>query len=144
MINKKYGISAHQIRKYGFKLALEVYEKYNRKCNVCESEEVLCIHHLDFTGNTESPNNSLDNLQLLCQKCHGRLHGYQTAKKRWGEGHGIRKGREKEYMKEYGKKYYESHKDHIKKRHRAYDKKNRKRLNRYLREYRSKKRNIAQ
>lgn len=123
MNNKKYGISANQISRYGFKLCLEVYEKYNRKCSECGSEDYLAIHHIDGKGrNYEEkgiePNNSLDNLQLVCRSCHGRLHG--SSKWKYGEDEYRWAGREKEYMREYKrrpeyreyqKKYYQANKE---------------------------------
>jgi len=130
-LNKEYGISANQVSKFGFKLCLEVFEKCGHKCSVCEEENKLCVHHLDGSGQTENPNNNLDNLQLLCQKCHGRLH----ASKRWSDkadeqGGYKRKGREKEYyrevdakrrlsekrklyQREYSKKYQEKNKERL-------------------------------
>lgn len=117
MIDKKYGISVTQIYKYGFKLCLEVYEKYNRKCLACDSKEILCIHHIDGSGSLPEPNNSLDNLQLICQRCHksihgkvvGKLGGKRSAEVRHAEkqkafGGYLCKGRRKEYMREYSKK----------------------------------------
>lgn len=39
-------------------------------CELCGSDKYMCIHHKD--GNRE--NNSLDNLQCLCKKCHQKHH----------------------------------------------------------------------
>jgi len=110
MNNKKYGFSANQIQRYGFKLCLEVYEKNNRRCDLCGATERLAIHHIDNNGrnkvnNGEEANNDLDNLQLLCIKCHGSIHGKESAQKRWGKNHGTKRGREKEYMREYHRKH---------------------------------------
>ena len=79
MIDKRYGISTNQISRYGFKLCLEVYEKDGRKCFVCGSANYLAIHHKDGKGRHVEEqglpvDNSLDNLQLICRKCHGSLH----------------------------------------------------------------------
>lgn len=131
MINKKYGISAKQIEKYGFKLALEVYEKYNKKCSVCGTQNYLAIHHIDGKGSNYvklglKPNNSLDNLQLICRTCHNKIH----LKKRWDrqlkEQGGYKfYGREKEYhqskqFKDKQKEYYQKNKEVIKERSRKY------------------------
>jgi len=40
-------------------------------CSACESIEYLEVHHKN--GNVY--NNALTNLQVLCYKCHGRVHG---------------------------------------------------------------------
>lgn len=39
-------------------------------CALCGSDKYLCIHHLDH--NRE--NNSIENLQCLCKKCHQKHH----------------------------------------------------------------------
>ena len=39
-------------------------------CELCGSDKYMCIHHKD--GNRE--NNSLENLQCLCKKCHQKHH----------------------------------------------------------------------
>jgi len=81
-IESQYGISVATIRRYGLKTALEVYDKYHRKCAYCSEENDLTIHHLDNKGrNYEDkglkPNNDIDNLIVLCRRCHGRIHGKQ-------------------------------------------------------------------
>ncbi len=112
---KKYGIGYSTIRRFGLKLALFVYDRASRKCEICGNENNLTIHHknnkginLEHTGHKELVDNSLDNLIVLCRKCHGSIHGKQ------GKGilHNtngpfLRKGREKEY----GKEYYLKHKE---------------------------------
>lgn len=102
MKNNKYGLTVTSIRKYGFKKALEVWEKYDKKCSVCGTGDRLAVHHIDHSGLSRCPNNELDNLQLICCHCHAELH----LKKRWDKkqkefGGFLRKGREKEYAKEY-------------------------------------------
>jgi|TARA_Y100000296_G_scaffold63836_1_gene74451 hypothetical protein len=74
-----YGLGAGTISRYGFRLALEVYERCNRRCVECGEENDLTIHHLDNQGrNYENKglkvNNDKDNLIVLCRKCHGGLH----------------------------------------------------------------------
>lgn len=76
----KYGLGAGTISIYGFRLALAVYEKGNRKCEQCENENDLTIHHKDRNGRNRinlglKPNNDIDNLILLCRSCHGSIHG---------------------------------------------------------------------
>lgn len=56
----------------------EVLARFGRKCAVCGTTKHLQIHHTDHKGHNvpkRDRNNSLDNLQLLCRSCHGRLHG---------------------------------------------------------------------
>lgn len=107
MINKKYGVSSRQVERYGWKLTLEIYEKYNRKCSVCGSENKLSIHHIDRSGLSNNPNNEISNLQLICASCHQRLHANIRWEKQLKKQGGYKmKGREKEYKKEYDKKYH--------------------------------------
>lgn len=61
------------------------------KCEVCE-KEAFCIHHLD--GSVD--NHSLDNLAVLCRKCHYILHA-----DRHGFNHSVRLHTSK-YIREYG------------------------------------------
>lgn len=102
MKNNKYGLTVTSIQKYGFKKALEVWEKYDKKCSSCGSENCLVVHHIDGSGKTENPNNSLNNLELLCVKCHGIISANQRWRQKQEEFGGyIYRGREKEYNKEY-------------------------------------------
>jgi thymidine kinase len=85
-IKTKYGISIHTIRLYGLKTALKVYDRANRKCDFCGSENDLTIHHKDHKGRNYKEaglpmNNNDRNLQVLCRSCHGRLHAYIQHKK---------------------------------------------------------------
>jgi hypothetical protein len=79
MYKKTYGIGRRTITTYGLRLALEVYDRSERKCEVCGSEYDLTIHHLDGNGrhNAEKGlpmNNDKNNLAVLCRRCHGSLH----------------------------------------------------------------------
>lgn len=92
ILKSRYGIGAGTICRFGFKLSLEVYEKANRKCELCGNENDLTIHHIDGQGrhNAEKGlpvNNDIFNLQILCRSCHGRLH----ALKHW-ENKVLKKG----------------------------------------------------
>ena len=75
----KYGFGAGTIQCYGFRLALTIYEKYQRQCFYCKSENDLTLHHLDHKGSNYKkkglkPNNNPENLILLCRACHSRIH----------------------------------------------------------------------
>jgi hypothetical protein len=62
--------------KYGIH-AITVFKKYKYQCDICKSRENLQIHHKDKQGSNvlkKFRNNNIDNLQLLCIKCHTSLH----------------------------------------------------------------------
>lgn len=40
------------------------------KCYFCNSKDLLHVHHTDFN----SLNNNINNLLVLCQKCHNKIH----------------------------------------------------------------------
>jgi len=63
----------------------------NGKCEACE-EEAFCVHHLD--GSVD--NHSLDNLAVLCKKCHYILHAGRNE-----ENFSVRRKTSK-YIREYG------------------------------------------
>ncbi len=126
-IKDKYGIGVNTIKRYGLKLALNIYDKFGRKCSQCGEENNLTIHHINGKGwnyeiNGLEPDNSIENLQILCRKCHGSLHGKEYYRKQAElRGGYLYNGREKEYRKEwkerhknYYKEYYEKHKEKIK------------------------------
>lgn len=82
-----YGIGGRTIRTYGLELALFVYDRADRKCEECNSEYDLTIHHNDGNGrhNEEKRlpmNNHPDNLKVLCRVCHGRIHGREPKKRK--------------------------------------------------------------
>ena len=110
-IKDKYGLGVGTVSRFGFKLSLEVYEKCKKKCEICGCENDLTIHHKDGKGrNYENrglePNNSLDNLIVLCRSCHGSLHG----KKYWDK-----KGRLNIKSCLVAREYYWKNKEKIKK-----------------------------
>jgi len=44
-------------------------------CELCGSSKQLVVHHKDGKGRDHpSPNNSPENLQVLCRACHARVH----------------------------------------------------------------------
>lgn len=59
---------AHQS---AFRLAYKVL-KLEKRCQICGAENNIDVHHKD--GNYK--NNSLDNLMILCRKCHIKIHRY--------------------------------------------------------------------
>jgi 5-methylcytosine-specific restriction endonuclease McrA len=46
------------------------WQRANYHCEICGSDKPHDTHHKDF----RKDNHSLDNLQVLCRKCHKRLH----------------------------------------------------------------------
>ena len=56
---------------------LEKLKQAHNKCEVCGGE-AFCIHHIDESVD----NHDLDNLAILCRKCHSILHaGRQNTSK---------------------------------------------------------------
>lgn len=61
---------------------LKVLEKYGYKCAVCgmtneehikKYKKRISIDHIDGVGRySPNPNNSIENLQVLCLSCHGK------------------------------------------------------------------------
>ena len=49
-------------------------ERDGRKCIQCGAEKKLRVHHRDGSGEAESPNHDLQNLETLCSTCHKRIH----------------------------------------------------------------------
>lgn len=52
----------------------KAWERDNYTCQLCGSKENIVCHHIDGSGNTDHPNNNLDNLITLCSACHSSLH----------------------------------------------------------------------
>jgi 5-methylcytosine-specific restriction endonuclease McrA len=55
-----------------------VLARFGHKCSLCGAKKHLQIHHKDHKGHNvpkRDRNNSIENLQVLCRACHGRLHG---------------------------------------------------------------------
>jgi len=49
-------------------------ERDGHKCVICGATENLAVHHKDESGQTDNPNNNLDNLITICSGCHTKLH----------------------------------------------------------------------
>ena len=63
--NPNYKTGDHIIPPYKYILNLR-----EKKCEICKSKYIIIVHHKD--GNRK--NNSLSNLQVLCQGCHMVIH----------------------------------------------------------------------
>lgn len=63
----------HDLKRYGGNKE-KVLERDSYKCTKCGNINDLIIHHIDESGQTETPNNSMDNLTTLCRPCHLKLH----------------------------------------------------------------------
>ena len=84
--SKQYNVTVSAISHHSLKIARLVFDKYDRKCNQCGSTERLAIHHIDgkgrnYTNKNMKPNNDINNLELLCIRCHGSIHGKIGGKK---------------------------------------------------------------
>ena len=53
---------------------IKALERDGRLCKLCGTDTGLVVHHLDGTGEEESPNHRLDNLVVLCRSCHMSVH----------------------------------------------------------------------
>lgn len=51
-----------------------VLERDNFKCVLCNNKEILCLHHVD----KNRYNNLLENLLILCNHCHNKLHSIRS------------------------------------------------------------------
>lgn len=69
---------------------LKLAESKN-KCEIC-GEDAFCVHHLDGSFD----NHSLDNLVVLCHRCHLVLHN-----DRFERNHSLKQKTSK-YIREYG------------------------------------------
>lgn len=53
---------------------LPALERAGYRCEKCGVARGLHVHHKDGSGETDSPNHDLENLMVLCAKCHKQLH----------------------------------------------------------------------
>jgi len=55
------------------KIKAEMMVKFNRECQICKGYATICHHIIPtlFKGETKK-----ENLILLCEKCHGKLHAF--------------------------------------------------------------------
>lgn len=69
--------------KFGAKLLADPHAT----CCLCGATYDLTIHHRDHRGHNLPPekrNNKKSNLEILCRRCHGKLHGSVTG---WSRNH---------------------------------------------------------
>lgn len=70
-------IDGRSLRKYGRGpdwniQRLKALKRDSFQCQKCPAQEDLVVHHI--TPYAVSKNNSLENLIVLCQSCHGEIH----------------------------------------------------------------------
>lgn len=76
-----------KIRGTGWRsVRLKALERDSYTCCSCgeTNRKLLLVHHLDWNGKRQNIpitkwNNSLDNLQTLCHKCHNRVHRHKSS-----------------------------------------------------------------
>lgn len=72
----QWGENNHQFRG-GFWNYKKIYADQHKGevpcCEICNSTENLCIHHLDKNHSNNAP----ENLVRLCRKCHAKVHGLE-------------------------------------------------------------------
>jgi len=82
-IKDKYGFGYTAVyRNGGTKNVIAILKRADFKCEECKTEKDLTVHHRDRNGRNnlnkgEKANNSINNLQILCRSCHGKLHSIE-------------------------------------------------------------------
>ena len=76
---EKYGVNYGTMVRYGKTTVVAVMKKCECMCTTCDSRRNLHIHHRDGKGITYEMmggemNNDINNLELQCRECHGRMH----------------------------------------------------------------------
>jgi predicted nucleic acid-binding Zn ribbon protein len=66
----QWGEDNHQFKNGIGTYNANAFKHYGRICNRCKTEENLLVHHID----EDRTNNSLDNLEVLCKRCHQNHH----------------------------------------------------------------------
>ena len=68
--DKSYGLKKVRSFNGEFRRMKPLVHLRDKNCQLCGSEEMLCVHHID----RDPENNDLWNLILLCKTCHGSVH----------------------------------------------------------------------
>lgn len=58
----------------------KVLERDGYRCQACGTDHRLEVHHKDRSGQTDNPNNEMDNLITLCASCHRSEHRFDRPK----------------------------------------------------------------
>ena len=61
----------HRIKK---EIGEKVISTYEHKCTMCNSTEDLCVHHKIKMKPSDERYNDIENLTVLCRKCHMAHH----------------------------------------------------------------------
>jgi len=70
---RQYEIDSHDKLRFGGNRQ-KALERDGYKCVVCGEVEGIGVHHKDFSGQGDNPNNELDNLMTVCKPCHTEIH----------------------------------------------------------------------
>jgi len=76
------GETNHQYKTGISNYSKKAFEFYGRKCNRCQSEERLLVHH----KNEDRTNNTLENLEVLCKGCHQNHHCIRDLQGKYTKG----------------------------------------------------------
>ena|SRR3990167_5478559 len=65
----------------------EVFDRDNHQCVICHSPKNLLIHHIKYWEELQDWNviHSMENLEVLCRRCHMQQHTKQKVKMKEGE-----------------------------------------------------------
>jgi len=76
-----FDIENFENKKKWLNLKNEVFWERGRKCEICDCEISLHIHHIIYRKNAPSLTFDKENLIILCVKCHTKIHSKD--KRRW-------------------------------------------------------------
>jgi len=54
-------------------------EANGERCEICESTKSIVVHHVDG----DRDNNNIDNLLVVCETCHGKIHSPEENGVEW-------------------------------------------------------------
>ena len=61
----------HRVKK---EIGIAILDRFGWKCTECDSASALCIHHINRVPVGDQNYNEIDNLTVLCRKCHMSYH----------------------------------------------------------------------